>query len=195
VGTLHLCPASPSRGGLSGLTGVTTRPAGYPSGGVPPATERQLHSLTDSTTLALGDSSCPPWGLGSLWGRTARRRREAARVELLRPLGPASGFVHCCALPCCALREKRSKHEGWTEPDSATSPGVRGRHAVRDGVRARRRGVQPAVGAGAVPGPLRLCGRAARVLERRRGGATRHVPRGRMRVRGTVRGEAPAITG
>jgi hypothetical protein len=29
-----LCPASPSRGGLTGLAGVTTRPAGYPSGGV-----------------------------------------------------------------------------------------------------------------------------------------------------------------
>jgi hypothetical protein len=36
----------PREGGLSGLAGVTTRPAGYPSGGVPPATERQLHLLT-----------------------------------------------------------------------------------------------------------------------------------------------------
>jgi hypothetical protein len=43
VGTQHLCPASPSRGGLSGLAGVTTRPAGYPSGGAPPAVETQLH--------------------------------------------------------------------------------------------------------------------------------------------------------
>jgi hypothetical protein len=43
VGTQHLCPASPSRGGLTGLAGVTTRPAGYPSGGDPPAVERQLH--------------------------------------------------------------------------------------------------------------------------------------------------------
>ena len=46
VGTQHLCPASPSRGGMSGLAGVTTRPAGYPSSGVPPAVERQLHLLT-----------------------------------------------------------------------------------------------------------------------------------------------------
>jgi hypothetical protein len=61
-----LCPASPSRGGLPGLAGVTTRPAGYPSGGgstscrdaapltphaqpgtpavgLPPAVETQLH--------------------------------------------------------------------------------------------------------------------------------------------------------
>jgi hypothetical protein len=37
------CPASPSRGGLPGLAGVTTRPAGNPSGGVPPAVERELH--------------------------------------------------------------------------------------------------------------------------------------------------------
>jgi hypothetical protein len=36
----------PRGGGLSGLAGVTTRPAGYPSGGVPPAVERQLHLLT-----------------------------------------------------------------------------------------------------------------------------------------------------
>jgi hypothetical protein len=35
-----------SRGGLPGLAGLTTRPAGYPSGGVPPAVERQLHLLT-----------------------------------------------------------------------------------------------------------------------------------------------------
>ena len=41
VGTRHLCPASSSRGGLTGLAGVTTRPAGCPSGGVPPAAERQ----------------------------------------------------------------------------------------------------------------------------------------------------------
>jgi hypothetical protein len=41
-----LCPASPSRGGLPGLAGVTTRPAGFPSGGVPPAVARQLHVLT-----------------------------------------------------------------------------------------------------------------------------------------------------
>jgi hypothetical protein len=61
-----LCPASSSRGGLPGLAGVTTpgtpavgyhqlsrgcstyttRPAGYPSGGVPPAVERQLRLLT-----------------------------------------------------------------------------------------------------------------------------------------------------
>jgi hypothetical protein len=40
-----LCPASSSRGGLPGMAGVTTRPAGYPSGGVPPAVERQLHLL------------------------------------------------------------------------------------------------------------------------------------------------------
>jgi hypothetical protein len=37
---------SPSRGGLPGLAGVTTRPAGYPTGGAPPAAERQLHLLT-----------------------------------------------------------------------------------------------------------------------------------------------------
>jgi hypothetical protein len=42
----HLCPACPSRRGLPGLAGVTTRPAGYPRGGVPPAAERQLHLLT-----------------------------------------------------------------------------------------------------------------------------------------------------
>ena len=36
----------PSRGGLPGLAGVTTRPAGFPSGGVPPAVERPLHLLT-----------------------------------------------------------------------------------------------------------------------------------------------------
>jgi hypothetical protein len=36
----------PSRGGLPGLAGVSTRPAGYLSGGVPPAVERQLHLLT-----------------------------------------------------------------------------------------------------------------------------------------------------
>jgi hypothetical protein len=47
-----LCPASPSRGGLSGLAGVTTRPAGYPSGGVPPAVERQLQLTTGHTHLA-----------------------------------------------------------------------------------------------------------------------------------------------
>ena len=29
----------PSRGGLPGLAGVTTRPAGYPSGGIPPCRE------------------------------------------------------------------------------------------------------------------------------------------------------------
>jgi hypothetical protein len=47
----RLCPASPSRGGLPGLAGVTTRPAWYPSGGIPPAVERRLHLLTspDST--------------------------------------------------------------------------------------------------------------------------------------------------
>jgi hypothetical protein len=36
---------SPLARGLTGLAGVTTRPAGYPSGGVPPAVERQLHLL------------------------------------------------------------------------------------------------------------------------------------------------------
>jgi hypothetical protein len=41
--SLCVCPASASRGGLTGLAGVTTRPAGYPSGGAPPAVERQLH--------------------------------------------------------------------------------------------------------------------------------------------------------
>jgi hypothetical protein len=40
---LHHMPGFPSRGGLPGLAGVTTRPAGYPSGGVPPAVERPLH--------------------------------------------------------------------------------------------------------------------------------------------------------
>jgi hypothetical protein len=49
--TCGACPASPSRGGLPGLAGVTTRPAGHPSGGVPPAVERQLHLLT---TVARG---------------------------------------------------------------------------------------------------------------------------------------------
>jgi hypothetical protein len=44
----HLCPASsPSRGGLTGLAGVTTHPAGYPSGGVLHHCERQLHLLTN----------------------------------------------------------------------------------------------------------------------------------------------------
>ena len=37
---------SPLRGGLPGLAGVTTRPAGEPSGGVPPAVERPLHLLS-----------------------------------------------------------------------------------------------------------------------------------------------------
>jgi hypothetical protein len=45
-------PGLPPRegGGLPGRAGVTTRPAGYPSGGVhvPPAVERQLHLLTFS---------------------------------------------------------------------------------------------------------------------------------------------------
>ena len=46
--TQHLCPASLSRGGLSGLAGVPPgiRPARCPRGGVPPAVERQLHLLT-----------------------------------------------------------------------------------------------------------------------------------------------------
>jgi hypothetical protein len=35
--------ALPSRGEVVWAGGVTTRPAGYPSGGVPPAVERQLH--------------------------------------------------------------------------------------------------------------------------------------------------------
>jgi hypothetical protein len=48
IETQHLCPASPSRGGLSGLAGVPPgiRPARCPRGGVPPAVERQLHLLT-----------------------------------------------------------------------------------------------------------------------------------------------------
>jgi hypothetical protein len=43
-----LCPASPLRGGLSGLAGVPPgiRPARCPRGGVPPAVERQLQLLT-----------------------------------------------------------------------------------------------------------------------------------------------------
>jgi hypothetical protein len=45
--TQHLCPASPLRGGLSGLAGVPPgiRPARCPRGGMPPAVERQLHLL------------------------------------------------------------------------------------------------------------------------------------------------------
>ena len=35
---------APLARGLTGLAGVFTRPASYLSGGVPPATERQLHS-------------------------------------------------------------------------------------------------------------------------------------------------------
>jgi hypothetical protein len=46
VETQHLCPASLSRGGLPGLAGVSTRLAGYPSIGVPPAVEKQLRLLT-----------------------------------------------------------------------------------------------------------------------------------------------------
>jgi hypothetical protein len=37
---------------LRGRSTHTTRPAGYPSGGVPPAVERQLHSLTSSSHTA-----------------------------------------------------------------------------------------------------------------------------------------------
>jgi hypothetical protein len=37
------CPAPPREGGLSGLAGVTTRPAGNPTAGVPSAVERPLH--------------------------------------------------------------------------------------------------------------------------------------------------------
>jgi hypothetical protein len=58
---VRLCP---SRGGLSGLAGVATRPAGYPSGGVPPAVERRLH-------LHHTPSRVPQW-----WGTTSCR--EAA---------------------------------------------------------------------------------------------------------------------
>ena len=36
----------PRGGGLTGLAGVSTRPAGCISGGVPPAPERRLHLLT-----------------------------------------------------------------------------------------------------------------------------------------------------
>jgi hypothetical protein len=42
--------------GLTGLAGVTTRPAGYPSGGVPPAVERQLH-LHTTDAVRTGTSS------------------------------------------------------------------------------------------------------------------------------------------
>jgi hypothetical protein len=50
-----ICPASPSRGGLSGLAGVPPgiRPARCPRGGVPPAVERQLHLLTRRTSQLL----------------------------------------------------------------------------------------------------------------------------------------------
>ena len=64
--TQHLCPASPSRGGLSGLAGVTTRPARYPSGGVPPAVDRQLHLLTTTRgehSKKLNIDDLAPWDL------------------------------------------------------------------------------------------------------------------------------------
>jgi hypothetical protein len=56
----HLGPASSSRGGLSGLTGVTTRPAGHPSGGVPPAVARplHLHHTPSRTPQRWGTTSC-----------------------------------------------------------------------------------------------------------------------------------------
>ena len=55
IETQHLCPASPSRGGLSGLAGVPPgiRPARCPRGGVPPAVERQLHLLEVSLLTAV----------------------------------------------------------------------------------------------------------------------------------------------
>jgi hypothetical protein len=46
-------PGFPLARGLPGLAGVTTRPAGYPSGGAPPAVERQLHLLARLTRPAL----------------------------------------------------------------------------------------------------------------------------------------------
>jgi hypothetical protein len=81
VETQHLCPASPSRGGLPGLAGVTTRPAGYPSGGLPPAVERQLHLLTLTLTLT----------------QPRLAQRSVQRVE--RP--PPSPFLLLCLTHQC----------------------------------------------------------------------------------------------
>jgi hypothetical protein len=79
TGTQHLYPASPSRGGLAGPAGVTTRPARYPSGGVPPAVERQLH-------LHHTPSQVP-----QRWGTTSCRE-TAPLTPHAQPGTPAVGY-------------------------------------------------------------------------------------------------------
>jgi hypothetical protein len=80
VETQHLCPASPSRGGLPGLAGVTTRPAGYPRGGVPPA-------VRDSSTYV----TARPAGYPS--GGVPPAVRDSSTYVTTRPAGYPSGGV------------------------------------------------------------------------------------------------------
>jgi hypothetical protein len=100
VATQPLCSASPSRGGLPGLAGVTTRPAGYSSGGVPPAVERQLH-------LHHTPSRVP-----QRWGTTSCR--EAAPLCL--PCHASAGGVRDGAGPRCGATAEggHCAHGGWT---------------------------------------------------------------------------------
>jgi hypothetical protein len=89
VETLHLCPASPPRGGLTGLTGVTTRPAGHPKRrGYHQLIERQLHLITGGRALHLLVVGPPQ--------RASVERADAVRRSRL-------GNIHG---PSCLLEER-----------------------------------------------------------------------------------------
>jgi hypothetical protein len=88
----------PLRGGLIGLAGVTTRPAGYPSGGEPPAVERQLHLPTyfldgGSPALAAG-----PTGSAAL----AARATSHAPVTLATTVTSTTTTSAAAAAPVAA---------------------------------------------------------------------------------------------
>jgi hypothetical protein len=49
--TQHLCPAPPSRGGLPGPAGVTTRPAGYLQVSRGSSTDLRTHAQSDTFSV------------------------------------------------------------------------------------------------------------------------------------------------
>ena len=106
----RLCPAPPSRGGLPGLAGVTTRPAWYPRGGIPPAVERRLHLLTspDSTPIATN-------ALSELEQRDGWRRATGGHRPVM-------------SLP---LVGSNRSHALFIEPTS--TPSLPGAHTARNG--------------------------------------------------------------
>ena len=106
VATLHLCPASPRERVCLGLAGVTTRPAGYYSGGIPPAVERLLHLLTTHEFGVPGEREGT-----ELWPRllcrvnlapcfeTVRARASQERTYWLPPTCCSSSTLPCVGPP------------------------------------------------------------------------------------------------